>query len=78
MWYCPSTQRRKWCQCPRCGSVRDPKPRGQVKFSAKAPRHVKLSRIYAISQAEYCFNFVFKRSFPIHKLFERSCELGLW
>jgi hypothetical protein len=23
-------------------------------------------------------NFVFKRNFPIHKLFERSCELGLW
>jgi hypothetical protein len=21
---------------------------------------------------------VFKRNFPIHKLFERSCELGLW
>jgi len=48
------------------------------KFSAKERRHVKLSRIYAISQVEYCFNFVFKRNFPIHKLFERSCELGLW
>src|SRR5207248_5238210 len=23
-------------------------------------------------------NFIFKRNFPIHKLFERSCELGLW
>ena len=23
-------------------------------------------------------NFIFKRHFPIHKLFERSCELGLW
>jgi hypothetical protein len=48
------------------------------KFSAKERRQVKLSRIYAISQIEYCYNFVFKRNFPIHKLFERSCELGLW
>ena len=48
------------------------------KFSAKERKQVKLSRIYAISQVEYCFNFVFKRNFPIHKLFERSCELGLW
>ena len=23
-------------------------------------------------------DFIFKRNFPIHKLFERSCELGLW
>jgi hypothetical protein len=48
------------------------------KFSAKERRQVKLSRTYAISQVEYCFNYVFKRNFPIHKLFERSCELGLW
>ncbi len=48
------------------------------KFSARERRQVRLSRIYAISQIEYCVNFVFKRNFPIHKLFERSCELGLW
>ena len=30
------------------------------------------------SQIEYCRNFIFKRNFPIHKLFERGCELGLW
>src|SRR6516162_7872511 len=46
------------------------------KFSAKERRQVKLSR--TISQVEYCFNYIFKRNFPIHKLFERSCELGLW
>jgi hypothetical protein len=34
--------------------------------------------VYAIAQIEYCRNFIFKRHFPIHKLFERSCELGLW
>jgi hypothetical protein len=48
------------------------------KFSAKERKQINLSRIYAISQIEYCWNFVFKRNFPIHKLFERSCELGLW
>jgi hypothetical protein len=36
------------------------------------------SGAYAISQIEYCRNFIFKRNFPTHKLFERSCELGLW
>jgi hypothetical protein len=35
------------------------------KFSAKERRQVKLSRTYAISQVEYCFNYVFKRNFPI-------------
>src|ERR1700752_5307285 len=48
------------------------------KFSARERRQIKLSRTYAISQVEYCYNFLFKRNFPIHKLFERSCELGLW
>jgi len=37
-----------------------------------------LSRFYSISQIEYCRNFIFKRHFPIHKIFERSCEIGLW
>ena len=48
------------------------------KFSKKERAQVNLSRLYAISQIEYCRNFIFKRHFPIHKLFERSCELGLW
>ena len=26
---------------------------------------------------EYCRNLVFRRNFPIHKLFERSCDIGL-
>src|SRR5215469_3197912 len=30
------------------------------------------SRFYAIAQIEYCRNFIFKRHFPIHKIFERS------
>src|SRR5580658_7026340 len=48
------------------------------KFSAKERKQLNLSRFYAISQIEYCRNFIFKRNFPIRKLFERSCELGLW
>ena len=48
------------------------------KFSTKERKQLNLSRFYAISQIEYCRNFIFKRNFPIHKLFERSCELGLW
>ena len=48
------------------------------KFSAKERERISLRRFYAISQIEYCRNFIFKRHFPIHKIFERSCELGLW
>jgi hypothetical protein len=43
------------------------------KFSVKERKRVKLSRFYAISQIEYCRNFIFKRNLPIHKLFERGC-----
>jgi hypothetical protein len=48
------------------------------KFSKKERAQVNLSRFYAISQIEYCRNFIFKRHFPIHKIFEHSCEIGLW
>ena len=48
------------------------------KFCAKERKQLNLSRFYAISQIEYCRNLVFERNFPIHKLFERSRELGLW
>src|SRR6185312_4176937 len=48
------------------------------KFSKKERSQMNLSRFYAIAQIEYCRNFIFKRHFPIHKIFERSCELGLW
>jgi hypothetical protein len=48
------------------------------KFSKHERAHMNLSRFYAIAQIEYCRNFIFKRHFPIHKIFERSCEIGLW
>jgi hypothetical protein len=37
-----------------------------------------LHRLYAVSQIEYCRNFIFKRHWPIRSLFQRSCELGLY
>ena len=48
------------------------------KFSKKQRSQMTLSRFYAIAQIEYCRNFIFQRHFPIHKIFERSCEIGLW
>jgi hypothetical protein len=48
------------------------------KFSKKERGQMNLSRFYSIAQIEYCRNFIFKRHFPIHKIFERSCEIGLW
>jgi hypothetical protein len=48
------------------------------KFSAQDRQAVNLNRKYSINQIEYCRNFIFKRNFPIHKIFERSCEMGLF
>ena len=38
------------------------------KFSQKERKQINLSRFYAITQIEYCRNFIFKRHFPIHKI----------
>jgi len=48
------------------------------KFSKKERSPMNLSRFYALAQLEYARNFIFQRHFPIHKIFERSCEIGLW
>lgn len=48
------------------------------KFSKRERSQMNLSRFYAIAQVEYCRNFIFRRHFAIHKIFERSCEIGLW
>ena len=48
------------------------------KFSNKERAQISLSRFYSITQIEYCRNFIFKHYFPIHNIFERSCEIGLW
>ena len=48
------------------------------KFSEKDRKAVDLHRDYSINQVEYCRNFIFKRHFLIHKIFEQSCEMGLF
>jgi hypothetical protein len=48
------------------------------KFSKRERGQMNLWRFYSIAQVEYCRNFIFRRQFPIHKIFERSCEIGLW
>jgi hypothetical protein len=49
------------------------------KFSAQERQACHgLHRLYAVSQIEYCRNFIFKRHWPIRSIFQRSCELGLY
>jgi hypothetical protein len=48
------------------------------KFSKKDREKINLSRHYSIQQVEYCRNLIFRRNYPIHKLFERSCDIGLF
>lgn len=48
------------------------------KFSKKDRAAINLRRAYSLNQVEYCQNFIFRRHFPIHKIFERSCELGVF
>ena len=37
-----------------------------------------LPRYWAVQQVEYCLNFIFKKNWPIRRLFERCCELSLY
>ena len=48
------------------------------KFSEKERKAINLRRDYSIHQIAYCRNFLCKRHFPIHKIFEHSCEMGLF
>jgi hypothetical protein len=49
------------------------------KFSAQERLACRgLHRLYAVSQIEYCCNFIFQRHWPIRSIFHRSCELGLY
>ncbi len=47
------------------------------KFSHRERKAMYLRRFYSLQHIAYCRNVIFKRRFPIHKIFERSCELGL-
>src|SRR5205809_5370012 len=48
------------------------------KFSREDRAAVHLRREYSLNQVESCRNFVFRRHFPIHQIFERSWEMGLF
>jgi hypothetical protein len=48
------------------------------KFSKKDRAAIPLRRAYSLNQVEYSRNYVFRRHFPIHKIFERSAELGVF
>ena len=47
------------------------------KFSQREREKMNLRRFWSVTQIEYCQNFIFRRNFPIRRLFERTCELGL-
>ncbi len=48
------------------------------KFSKKDRAAIRLRREYSLNQVKYALNGVFRRHCPIHKIFERSAELGLF
>jgi len=48
------------------------------KFSKKDRSTISLRRAYSLNQVELCRNVIFRRHFPIHKIFERSAELGVF
>ena len=48
------------------------------RFSRQERQAIWLRRQYSLQQIEFCHNLIFRRNFPIHKLFERSCDLGLY
>jgi hypothetical protein len=48
------------------------------KFSPPDRAAINVRREYSLNQVEYCRNFVFRRPFPIHQIFERACELGVF
>ena len=47
------------------------------KFSKKEQSAMNLHRFHAITQVEYCRNFVFRSNAPIRRLFQRVCDTGL-
>lgn len=47
------------------------------KFSKRERKALNLNRLYSIAQIEYSRNFIFRSCFPLRRLFQRSCDLGL-
>ena len=49
------------------------------KFSKKERTACQgLPRFWGVQQIEYCLNLIFKKNWPIRRLFERCCELSLY
>jgi hypothetical protein len=48
------------------------------KFAPTDRAASNLRREYSLNQVEYCRNFVLRRTFAVHHLFERACELGVF
>ena len=53
--------------------VLDPGARPEV-FEEGPGGDQPAARTTRFNQVEYCRNLIFRRHFPIHKIFERSCE----
>src|SRR5271166_5581127 len=51
-----------------------------IRDEVLGPMVLRVASFFPFRTAYYLngHNFIFKRHFPIHKLFERGCELGLW
>jgi len=47
------------------------------KFSEHERQSCNLNYSYYIQQIEYCINFIFKKNFYIHNLFQKASQLGL-
>ena len=48
------------------------------KFSKKDRAALPLPRPSSLQQVDYARNFIFRRNFPSHKIFQRSAELGVF
>jgi len=47
------------------------------KFSKHERKEMNLDRSYSLAQVEYCKNIIFYQHFPITRLFQSACQLGL-
>ena len=47
------------------------------KFSKHEREEMNLDRSYSLAQVEYCKNIIFYQHFPITRLFQSACQLGL-
>jgi hypothetical protein len=51
---------------------------GRLSPELRARGAMNLRRFHAVNRIEYRRNFILERHFPIHRIFERRREMGLW